>query len=100
MNDYTNLLIKVRLANQLANHKHYEERANSLRRHELNIKHHNAMLEWQRLNEQLTPSMSPAMRKSYAGRMNQLYSETIKPFQKEFDRGAKKFKDVGSVPTS
>ena len=99
MNDYTYLLEKIRIENKLPTHKHYEERAASHRRHEMNIKHHNAAVEWHRLNEQLV-SMSPAVRRAYATRMNQLYKETIKPFQKEFDRGPRKYKEVGSVPTS
>ena len=99
MDDYTNLLLKVRLGNKLPTHKHYEDRANGHRRHEMNIRNHSALVEWHRLNEQLS-SMSPAIRKVYAERMNQLYKDTIKPFQKEFDRGPRKYREVGSVHMS
>ena len=91
MSDYTKLLIKIRLENQLQQHKQYRERHESTRRHNMNIKSHNWMLEWNRLREATSP-MTPALKTAYAKRMNNLYALVV-DFKPELNQGSPKFLD-------
>lgn len=91
MSDYTKLLIKIRLENQLQQHKQYQERYENTKRHERNVRNHNWMLEWNRLRE-ATSQMSPALRTAYAQRMNVLHDGVMRRKPK-MNQGPLKFKD-------
>ena len=91
MSDYTKLLLKIRLENQLQPHKQYQERYENTRRRERNVKNHNYLLEWHRLRA-ATSQMSPALQKAYAQRMNTLHA-TIMSMKPDLNRGPLKFQN-------
>ena len=91
MSDYTKLLIKIRLENQVQQHKHYRERYENTKRHNQNVKNHNYLLEWHRLRE-ATSQMSPALNTAYAQRMNTLH-DGIMRMKPKLNQGPLKFKN-------